>query len=215
MEKAIYKITNKINHKIYIGQSYNPIQRFHQHIHYSSNSLIHQAIVKYGEENFDFEIIGWFEDWKDKEKYYISFYRSLAPYGYNIHEGGNDPPHNSGELNNYASITNETARRIQEQALDWSIPRRTIIKSNHITQDIFRHINEGDAWYRKDLSYPLRPPEYKLNEKRADKVIELLKTTQLSQKEIGKIVGWNRSAITMINIGKNHHRDNEIYPIRK
>ena len=57
--------------------------------------------------------------------------------------------------------------------------------------------------------------EYFINEWKADKVIELLKTTTLTQKEIGKQVGWNRSAVTMINIGENHFRENEKYPIRK
>ena len=46
-------------------------------------------------------------------------------------------------------------------------------------------------------------------------VIELLKNTKMSQKEIGQEVGWNRSAITMINIGKNHRQENLDYPIRK
>ena len=216
MKKAIYKITNKINNKIYIGQSNDPERRFYEHIHNNvDSSLIHRALKKYGPENFTFEVIGWFEDWKEKEIYYISFYRSLTPYGYNIHEGGNDPPHGFGEKNNFASISNETANRVQEQLLDWSIPRRTIVKSNHITNDILRHINEGSSWHRDDLSYPLRPPEHELNEKRVDKVIELLKTTALSQKEIGQMVGWNRSAVTMINIGKNHYRKEETYPIRK
>ena len=50
---------------------------------------------------------------------------------------------------------------------------------------------------------------------KALKVIELLKNTKMSQKEIGQEVGWNRSAITMINIGKNHHQENLDYPIRK
>lgn len=40
-------------------------------------------------------------------------------------------------------------------------------------------------------------------------------TTKLSQTEIGKEVGWNRSAITMINIGKNHYDPNLDYPLRK
>ena len=47
-----------------------------------------------------------------------------------------------------------------------------------------------------------------------DKVIQLLKETEMSQKDIGKEVGWNRSAVTMINIGKNHFDPNEQYPIR-
>lgn len=218
MKKAIYKITNKINNKSYIGQSNNPERRFQDHIAgYSKNgtSLIHRAIVKYGVENFSFEILGWFEDYNEKEKYYIQYYMTKCPYGYNILDGGEDPPHYYGEDNNFAKISNETARRVQEQMLNWLIPRRTIIKDNKITSDIFRHINEGNSWHRDDLTYPLRPNEPDINEWKADKVIELLKTTRLSQKEIGKQVGWNRSAVTMINIGHNHFRASENYPIRK
>ena len=53
MKKAIYKITNKINKKSYIGQSVNPILRFEQHNYKNdSNSLIHKALKKYGREHF-------------------------------------------------------------------------------------------------------------------------------------------------------------------
>ena len=71
MKKAIYKITNKVNHKIYIGQSSQPEERFKQHCYSLTTykSLINKAINKYGKENFDFEIIGWFEDYNEKEKY--------------------------------------------------------------------------------------------------------------------------------------------------
>lgn len=217
-EKAIYKITNKINGKIYIGQSNNPNARWRDHIiGYSKNgvSLIHRAIKKYGEENFTFEILGWFEDYNEKEKYYIQYFRSLAPYGYNIQEGGEDPPHYSGENNSFAKISNETARRVQEQAMNWNIPGKTIIAQNKITKDIFRHIVKGESWHRDDLTYPLRPTEKELNEIKVDKIIWMLKNTKKSQKEIAQEVGWNRSAVTMINIGKNHYRDGEDYPIRK
>lgn len=218
MKKAIYKITNKINGKIYIGQSNDPTARWRDHIiGYGNNkiSLIHRAIQKYGEKNFTFEILGWFEDYNEKEKYYIHFYKSLAPYGYNIQVGGEEPPHYSGEQNQNAKISNNMAKKIQEQALDWNIPGKTIVKSNKITWDIFRHIIKGESWYREDLTYPLRPTEKELNELKADRVIELLQNTTLSQKEIAKQVGWGRSAITMINIGKNHFRENLSYPIRK
>lgn len=217
MTKAIYKITNKINGKIYIGQSSQPYERWRTHIngHKGYTSLINQAIKKYGENNFSFEILGWFEDYNEKEKYYIQLFKTLAPYGYNILKGGEEPPCFHGEQHPLCKISAETAKKIQEQALNWLIPRRQIVKENKITFDIFRHINEGSSWHRDDLQYPLRPNETVINEWKAEKVIDLLKNTTLSQKEIGKQVGWNRSAITMINIGKNHFKENEIYPIRK
>lgn len=48
--KAIYKIENLINHKIYIGQSNNPSRRWEEHIRGKDthHSLIHKAIKKYG-----------------------------------------------------------------------------------------------------------------------------------------------------------------------
>jgi len=217
VQKAIYKITNKINNKIYIGQTNNPERRFSEHITGSdqSCSLIHRAIVKYGSKNFTFEILGWFENWQEQERYYINFYRTLAPYGYNIHEGGNEPPHYSGEQNSNAKITQATAYKVQEQALNWNIPRKQIVKDNKITFDIFRHINEGTAWRRDDLNYPLRPDETYLNNLKVEKIIKLLKTTTLSHRDIAKQVGWSKSAVTMINIGANHRQENETYPIRK
>ena len=212
-EKAIYKIENKINHKIYIGQSINPEERFEQHInrHYRYRSLINQAIKKYGVQNFSFEVLGWFEDYNEKEKEYISYYNCLVPNGYNVLSGGEEPPHN----HNGAKITEQQAVLIQKDLLDWRIQRRTIVKKYNITQDMIRHIIDGSAWYNDNLTYPLRPTEKEINNWRAEQVIDMLKNTTLSQKEIGQNVGWNKSAVTMINIGKNYHKDDLDYPIRK
>lgn len=216
-KKAIYKIENLINHKIYIGQSSRPEERFREHCWKTESytSLIHRAIEKYGEQNFSFEILGWFEDYNEKEKYYINFYHSLSPFGYNIAIGGEEPPHPKGENHPNASITESKAKAIKEDLKNWDLPLKTIVKKHKVTNDIVRHIKDGTSWYDINETYPLRPQESELTEIKVNKVIELLKTTNLSQKEIGKIVGWNRSAITMINIGKNHHRNNENYPIRK
>ena len=212
MKKAIYKITNKVNHKIYIGQSSQPEERFKQHCYSLTTykSLINKAINKYGKENFDFEIIGWFEDYNEKEKYYINYYMSRAPYGYNLTEGGENPP-----IGAHNKITKDIAELIQSDLMNFNIPRKQIIAKYKITNDITRHINEGSSWRNENLNYPLRPKESEINNLKALKVIELLKNTKMSQKEIGQEVGWNRSAITMINIGKNHHQENLDYPIRK
>ncbi len=219
MGKYIYKITNQVNGKIYIGQSNNPKRRFVEHCNIrqakKDNSLIGVAISKYGKENFTLDILGYFEDYNQKEKDYIKKYKSLSPNGYNLMPGGEEPPHYSGENNNFAKLTNERAERIIEAIQDYTIPRRLILKEYNITNDMFRHINEGDCWRDDNLKYPLRPQESVLNKIRADKVKKLLKETNLSQEEIAKEVKMKRSFVTMINCGKNYFDKNETYPIRE
>lgn len=49
MNKCVYKITNNINGKIYIGQTNNLKRRLQEHKHDKRmNHPIHNAIVKYG-----------------------------------------------------------------------------------------------------------------------------------------------------------------------
>ena len=215
MKKAIYKITNNVNKKVYIGQSVNPEKRFEQHCYRHENykSLINDAIQKYGKNNFSLEIIGWFEDYNDKEKYYINFYRSKIPFGYNIAPGGEEPPVGKGEANSNSKISSVDAANIIKDLQNWDIPRKAIIQKYKITYDIMRHINEGDSWRQNELEYPIRPTEKVINDWRANQVIDLLKT--IKPKVNRQKVGFNRSAVTMINIGKNHYNPNLDYPIRK
>lgn len=56
-EGVIYKYTNKINGKIYIGQTINEKRRLNQHKKSSENSLFHRAIKKYGWENFEYKVL--------------------------------------------------------------------------------------------------------------------------------------------------------------
>ena len=55
MSCGIYKITNLINNKIYIGKSVNIEKRFQGHKRAKCNMAIHKAIQKYGINNFTFE----------------------------------------------------------------------------------------------------------------------------------------------------------------
>jgi group I intron endonuclease len=92
----IYKITNKVNQKVYIGQTIQSLsQRRSGHIHdvvkNKSNSYLHKAINKYGVDSFDWEII--YECHSNDEldyweMYFINKYNSMAPGGYNLTCGG-------------------------------------------------------------------------------------------------------------------------------
>ena len=96
----IYKIQNKINGKVYIGQTKNSIdQRFKQHInksHRNEHSRLYSAMKKYGVENFEISEIDSVDDncanaqdlLNEKEIYWISFYNSTGDNGYNILIGG-------------------------------------------------------------------------------------------------------------------------------
>lgn len=91
----VYRITNKINNKSYIGVSKRTQARFRQHfvdaINKKYNTYFYSAIRKYGREAFELSIVETFTTEKDvyeAEKKYIRELETLAPKGYNSHEGG-------------------------------------------------------------------------------------------------------------------------------
>lgn len=88
----IYKITNLINGKLYIGQTITSIERrFSKHCG-NENQIVSKAIHKYGVENFKVEEIDRAEtreELNEKEIYWIKYYNSLVPNGYNVAGGGN------------------------------------------------------------------------------------------------------------------------------
>ena len=88
----IYKITNRVNNKVYIGQTTQPLyKRWWRHCHNGKKSVIGSAIAKYGKENFTIEVIDTgtsLEELNEKEIYWINHYNSISPNGYNIAGGG-------------------------------------------------------------------------------------------------------------------------------
>lgn len=88
---GIYKITNLINGKVYIGQSSNIERRFREHKSNSTSEHLRASIQLYGIDNFDFSIleITDIEDLDDRERYWIQYYSSNDPeHGYNSTDDG-------------------------------------------------------------------------------------------------------------------------------
>ena len=84
-------ITNKINQKKYIGITIDFEKRMVQHKRQKTSSLIYKAIQKYGEENFEYQIIASELSVEEAEKMEINLIEkenSLVPNGYNIAKGG-------------------------------------------------------------------------------------------------------------------------------
>ena len=136
----IYKITNNINSKVYIGQTTKTFKErknnyFNEYKWSKNPRIIIQAMRKYGFNNFQFEIIeDNIENQKEldrKERYYImEIYHSLVSEGgYNVECGGNGPGKHTnatkqkisnaqkGELNHMFGKTgelNKTSKKIIE-----------------------------------------------------------------------------------------------------
>lgn len=108
----IYKSTNNITGKVYIGQTTQTLEkRVNNHIKESKtnkNRPFMSAINKYGKDNFIFEIIDSatdLDELNDKEIYWINYYNSVSPNGYNITGGGQGKK---------MMVTNELSKRISK-----------------------------------------------------------------------------------------------------
>lgn len=95
---GIYCITNTINGKKYIGQSWDIEKRFKQHVFNPPNTHIKNALQKYGINSFIFEAIFQLKNGPFTQKYlnrfenyYISrFDTTNNMYGYNKRDGGSN-----------------------------------------------------------------------------------------------------------------------------
>jgi group I intron endonuclease len=139
----IYKITCLINNKTYIGQTIEKkgIQtRFKEHINTAKNNpkkgsrYLNNAILKHGIENFKLKkICKVNEKIKDvTEQFCISFYKSLAPNGYNLQTGGTHTEHSS-ETKQKRSESLKLLLKNPEKRLIWSEAKKGVsqgIKDN-------------------------------------------------------------------------------------
>ena len=154
---GIYKITNLINQKCYIGQSRNIHQRWcaHRTRPFNEqcedyNKTLYKAIRKYGLKNFSFEVLEEceIEQLNEKESYWINYFNSQKN-GYNetLTEYNLAPQKMTSELlNNIIQDLKEDKLTIKEIAEKYNF------HSNMIT-----NINQGHSWFDENLTYPIKP----------------------------------------------------------
>jgi len=158
----IYKITNQINQKVYIGQAvshilnhkrYRPYGmegRFRSHISEAFSSkknqchYLNNAIRKYGTEHFKLQLlcICKMDEADHTETEHILKYNSLFPYGYNLNTGGKASMH-----------TNESRKRVSNGVISYFKDRKfqkftgVIIDNNSDIEKYVRPLRRNNIQY--------------------------------------------------------------------
>jgi len=97
MRSGIYCIRNIVNNKIYIGSTVDFDKRWQDHKRkalgsYHKNKHLQSAILKYGIDNFNFEILEFVSTDKlfEREQFYLDTFKPFDKVGYNkaIKSGG-------------------------------------------------------------------------------------------------------------------------------
>lgn len=211
--KSIYVIKNDVNDKVYVGQSSDIYKRFISHCKIN-DSLISIAIRTIGKEHFWVEMLEEnVPNSDEREMYWIEKLGSKAPNGYNLMSGGlNTLPIVCGAVYPESMIL-----KIKTQLRSTKMPLQAIALDNNISKRQVLRINQGLIYSSTNETYPIREtpnPNGKLTEEDVDSIIELLKYSYWYDGYIAKQFGVEVHAISRINKGIAHRRDDIKYPIR-
>lgn len=166
---GIYKIENKINGKVYIGQSINIKIRWQQHKREANcnrrNAPLYNALRKYGFDNFTFEVLEECsqELLNEKEIFWIAHYKSNdRDFGYNVLAGGQnggilypnewfyelwDAGFTVGEIQKELGVSHETVRAKLEGYKDYNVHASR-------SRGAIKAINEGALFPNREI-YPV------------------------------------------------------------
>lgn len=225
MKTGIYKITNLINNKIYIGQAVDLRVRIRTHEKYDTpekyngslsfenekNMPIHLAIMKYHLCNFKIEII---EECKqselnEKEKYWISYYDCKVPKGYNLTDGGQGNCYLSGENNHFNKYKKETIDEIKKMLKEGKTYNEIFSAYPEVNKSSIYSINLGKSWKDENETYPLNN-KFKNSKFTIEQQENIVNEFLQNYKNFGKMYiyellakKYNCSMRTIMNIVKN------------
>ncbi len=222
MKKDIYIIKNSVNSKVYIGQAKNAAERWLSHIYnakYEAKTnkevqIIHKAIMKYGIDKFHYEILEYqVENYDEREIYWINYYNSRVPNGYNVAVGGKGIGYGTNSPN--AVFDEENLLKCISEISSTQKTFTNIAKKFHCSQEVISAINNGDRYRSDKFSYPLRHADTKYSYETLKQIRYSLKyELDLTIKDIANKYHADYSQVSEINNGKIYFVVNESYPLR-
>lgn len=120
---TIYLLTNLVNKKIYVGQTWGPLERRmgKDGVKYSNSVYLYNAIQKHGVENFQYQVLEECLDQQQadqREQYWIDFYDSKnTEIGYNLKDGGSIGAHSE-------ETKAKISKTLKAQAEQWTEEER-------------------------------------------------------------------------------------------
>lgn len=158
----IYKITNLITGKLYIGQTVKTLnQRWSQHKCCKRKSPLTSSLKRYGAGNFKIEHVWTALNGKhldELEVYFIGRFRSLWPYGYNILEGGNvsqrrgRKPWNNGKKATDRAKLNQSIAHLGQPAWNRGLTTSDDTKKKMSLAKVGKHISPGTEFKKGGVS---------------------------------------------------------------
>ena len=212
---GIYKYTNKLNGKIYIGRSINITRRKWEHINNPSPySYFDQTLKVIGENQFLFEVVEECapELLKEREKYWIKYYNCCVldkhNNGYNLTHGGEE--YQSDE-NPWAKLSVIQVQEIIDKLAHTSISIQQLSKDYGVHYNTISDINRCKTWnwlhtYQSNIRIESQGSvchgelgSNKITEEEAKHIIELLKYDKRSLAQIARDENLNLNIIYDIN----------------
>lgn len=220
MKYYVYKITNKINGKVYIGLSKNPVARFSHHCRarLTIKTRLTQSMKRHGIENFEMTVL---EEHDTKESVKAAEIRLIFEHnsqdpdkGYNMTSGGDGCPdlseeskekmREAGRLRIPSPETREKMSKAHkgrimspEHCKNLSIARRKTISEKGIqplSEDTKKLIGEATRGSKN--------PSAKLNEDKVREIKKLLAEGKLTHYQIAELFHISRQTIGFIKNGR-------------
>lgn len=171
---GIYKITNLINGKTYIGQSIDIQRRFWEHrcVSHESNRHLKYALQKYGKDNFKYEVLEECDEslLDERERYYIAKHKPE----YNVTNGGQD------SLRRYPDeIKKKISQKAKEQWANMSNEEKADRIANNLKGPKKGHAVSEET--RKKLR------DFNIGKKQSSETIEKRKETMRKKKSAGYV----------------------------